>query len=113
MLSIVSYFFLGSAIIALGVTYQVGYIENNWWALVKYNLTIAPFLFIANMLLSMGFGKGHALLNNMAATVAMQTFLYYGFLVLFSYLILGDKISFVKVIGGISLIAAGIWMLKS
>ena len=113
MYSILGYFLLGSAIIALGVTYQVRHIENDWWALVKYNLTIAPFLFFANTLLSMGFGKGHAVMNNMAATVAIQTILYYSFLILFSYYLLGDKISFFKAIGGVSLIAAGIWVLKS
>lgn len=113
MLAVLGYFFFGSAIIALGVTWQVRSIENDWWALVKYNLMISPFLFLANTLLSMGFGKGHAVLQNVAAVVAFQTVIYYGFLVLFSYFLLGDKITLVKAIAGISLMAAGIWVLKS
>ena len=113
MVSVLGYFLLGSAIIALGVTWQVRHIENDWWALIKYNLTIAPFLFFANTLLSMGFGKGHLVIKNMAAVVAFQTVAYYGFLLLFSYLILGDKVSLLKAVTGVALMATGVWVLRS
>lgn len=113
MLSVMGYFLLGSAIIALGVTWQVSRIDNEWWALIKYNLMISPFLFFANNLLSMGFGKGHEVIPNMAAVVAFQTVIYYSFLVLFAYLLMGDKISLTKAVTGVALMAAGIWVLKS
>ena len=49
----------------------------------------------------------------MAAVVAFQTVIYYSFLVLFAYLLMGDKISLTKAVTGVALMAAGIWVLKS
>ena len=113
MFGILACFVFGSAIIALGVSWQVKYISNDWWALTKYNLTISPLLFIANILLSMGFGLGHGVVKNVPAVVALQTVIYYAFLIFFSYYLVGDKISFVKAAAGVTLLAAGIWVLKS
>lgn len=113
MLGILACFVFGSAIIALGVSWQVKHISNDWWALAKYNLTISPLLFLANILLSMGFGLGHSVIKNVPAVVALQTIIYYAFLILFSYFLVGDKISLAKAAAGVTLLAAGIWVLKS
>lgn len=113
MLGILAFFAVGSAIIALGVSWQVKHISTEWWALVKYNLTISPLLFFANVLLSMGFGMGHSVIKNVPAVVALQTVIYYAFLILFSYYLVGDKISLIKATTGVALLVAGIWVLKS
>lgn len=113
MFLVLSCFVVGSAVIALSVAWQIKHIEPSWLAVAKYQLYIAPALFLANIILSVGFGQGHNFVKNTPAVIATQTVIYYFFLTLFSVYIVGDKISLVKAVSGVALIIAGVIVLKS
>ncbi|MFZ7104666.1 MAG: hypothetical protein ACOWWO_18685 [Peptococcaceae bacterium] len=104
---------VGSFIIALTVSWQVKYIAPDFLTIAKYNLLIAPVLFLANVSLGMAFTKGHQLYKNLPLMIASQTFIYYLFILAFSMYLLGDKISVTKTLCAFSLIAFSIWLIKS
>ncbi|MFZ5943208.1 MAG: hypothetical protein ACOYVD_03805 [Bacillota bacterium] len=103
----------GSFIIAATVSWQVKNINPDFISVAKYNLMIAPILFLANISLGIGFTKGHQLFNNLPLMIASQTFIYYMFILAFSIYLLGDDVSIIKVVIAFILIAFSIWLIKS
>ncbi|KJS23610.1 MAG: hypothetical protein VR72_00420 [Clostridiaceae bacterium BRH_c20a] len=104
---------VGSFIIALTVSWQVKNINPDFISVAKYNLMIAPILFLANISLGIGFTKGHQIYKNLPLIIASQTFIYYLFILGFSMYLLGDKVSVIKALLAFSMIAFAIWLIKS
>ncbi len=113
MLFIIGLLAFGSLILALFITLQVKIITPDFLNVVKYNLYILPFILAANISLGMGFIRGHEITKNLPLILAVQTFLYYIMILIFSIFILGDKISYSKVFLGYLFIIMGIWLIKS
>ena len=75
--------------------------------MLRYNLAILPLVFLANVFLGIGFIKAHETLKNLPLLVAGQTFTYYSFVLAFSVFLLGERVSVVKTVAGMALIAVG------
>ena len=103
---------LGSLILAFVLSWQVKYIPAEIYAVIRFNLLMLPLLLAANVALGTAFIKANEIINNMPLVAAMQTFIYYIFIVLFTVFFLGDKVSLSRALAGFSLIAAGIFLLK-
>jgi drug/metabolite transporter (DMT)-like permease len=103
---------VGSLLIAFLMTWQVKYIQPQMLDVLKYNAYILLPMWVANSALGMGFIIGHSTFKNFTLVVAGQTFVYYCFLVIFSYFLLGERPDFVRLILGFSLIISGIYVLK-
>jgi len=73
------WFFLviGSAVLAFALSWQVKYIPPAVGPVIRYNLVILPLVFLANVLLGIGFVKAHGVLKNLPLLAAGQTFMYY------------------------------------
>jgi len=104
---------LGSAIIAVTVTWQVKHVNSDFLSIAQYNFRIIPFLFIANVSLGMAFIKGHLVVKNLPLLIASQTFIYYIFILLFTIILLGDKVSIPRALVAFILMTVSIWLLKS
>ena len=103
---------LGSLILAFVLSWQGKYIPAEIYAVIRFNLLILALLLAANVALGTAFIKANEIINNMPLVAAMQTFIYYIFIVLFTIFFLGDKVSLSRDLAGFSLIAAGIFLLK-
>ena len=103
---------LGSLILAFVISWQVKYIPAEIYAVIRFNILMLPLLLAANVALGTAFIKANGIINNMPLVAAMQTFIYYIFLVLFAIFFLGDMISLSRALAGFGLIAAGIFLLK-
>jgi uncharacterized membrane protein len=99
--------------LALFVTLQVKFINPDFLSVFKYNIYILPFILLANISLGMGFLKGHEIIKNLPLILAVQTFIYYVMVMIFSVLILGDKLSYSRVFLGYLFMIFGIWLIKS
>lgn len=106
------YFLVGSVLLALLVSWQVKHVAADWLSIAKFYLYSLPILFLANTALALGYARAHAFWQNLTAAVAGQTLIYYLFLLLFSIVILGDKVSLARSLIGIGFIVAGIYILK-
>ena len=103
---------LGSLILAFVISWQVKYMSAEIYAVIRFNILMLPLLLAANVALGTAFIKANGIINNMPLVAAMQTFIYYIFLVLFAIFFLGDMISLSRALAGFGLIAAGIFLLK-
>lgn len=112
MALIVFLLIFGSAMISLVVSWQVKYIPPEFGALARYNLLIAPLIFSANLALGTAFVRAHVIMKNLPFLVALQTFIYYLFLLAFSVLLVGEKVSIARALLGFTLMVLGIWVLK-
>ncbi len=112
MALIVSLLVYGSGMISLLISWQVKHVAPELGALARYNLIIIPLIFSANLALGTAFVRAHVVLKNLPFLVALQTFIYYLFLLVFSVLLVGEKISVARALLGFSLMVLGIWILK-
>jgi len=94
------WFFLvvGSAVLAFALSWQVKYVPPAVGPVVRYNLVILPLIFLANVLLGIGFVKAHRVLKNLPLLAAGQTFMYYLFLLAFSIFLAGDRVSVARAV---------------
>ncbi|MGB9805069.1 hypothetical protein [Desulfofundulus sp.] len=106
---LISWFFLvvGSVVLSFLVAWQVKTVHPGVIPVVKYNLTVLPLYFLANVALSIGFIRAHEAIRNLPLVVAGQSFMYYVFLLIFSVLLVGDRVSVARALTGFALIAAG------
>ncbi|KAB2951181.1 DMT family protein [Heliorestis acidaminivorans] len=102
---------LGSLFIALVVTLQTKYIDPNWLDVGKYNLYTFPVMFIANTLLFIAFTKGQAIFGSLAVVVGIQIAIYMLSIALFSYLMLGQQLSWNTALG-IALLVLAVFFLN-
>ncbi|HUW63243.1 MAG TPA: hypothetical protein VMW83_00870 [Spirochaetia bacterium] len=98
---------LGSGLLSFLVVWQVKTVSPVVGAVARYNLVVLPLLYVANVLLGGGFVKAHTLLRNLPLVAAGQSFVYNVLLLVFSVLILGDRIPLGRSLAGFLLIAAG------
>lgn len=110
-----AFFYLTSAsvLLALIVTWQTKTIDPNLISIAKYNLLVLPLLYLSNTFLGLGINKGHELTQNLPLMVASQGMVYNLAILLFSIIILGDKVSVVKTIIAFVFISTGLYILKS
>jgi uncharacterized membrane protein len=113
MLRIVLLLSGGSILLALLVTLQVKFTGADWGSIAKYYLAVLPVLFTANIFIGLGLNKGHAIFHNLPLLIAVQTFVYYLMIALFSVYILGNKLSVPRTAIAFSLIIFAIYLLKS
>jgi hypothetical protein len=98
---------LGSGLLSFLVVWQVKTVPPAVGAVARYNLLVLPLLYAANVLLGGGFVKAHALVKNLPLVAAGQSFVYNVLLLVFSVLILGDRLPVGRSLAGFLLIAAG------
>ena len=102
---------LGSTILAVVLAWQVKTVPPAVGAVARYNLVVLPLLYAANVLLGAAFIKAHALVRNLPLAVAGQSFVYNILLLVFSLLILGDRLPVGRSVAGFLLIAGGVALL--
>lgn len=88
----------GSALLSLLIACQVKYVSPEIVAVVRYNLVILPLIFLANTALGASFTRAHETVKNLPLLAAGQSFVYYLFLLVFSVLLVGDKVSFPRAV---------------
>ncbi len=103
----------GSVLLALIITWQTKTIDPNLLSIAKYNLLVLPLLYIANTLLGLGINKAHGISGNLPLWVASQGMFYNLAILVFSIVILGDKVSIAKTLVAFLLISTGLYLLKS
>lgn len=103
---------VSAVLFAFLMVWQVKHVPNDPFAILKYNLIIAPIIYIANSALGMAFIKGHEFIANLPLINAVQTFIYYLLLLFFSVWILGDEIDIGRATLAFLLIAIAVWLLK-
>lgn len=112
-MALVAFFILiGSAILSLVVTWQVRHVSPEVGSLAIFYLKALPLLFLANLSLGVAFTRGHQILKNLPLLVAMQSFTYYLFLLLFAVVIIHDRVPAGRAVLGFLLLAAGVYVLK-
>lgn len=103
----------GSAVLAFLISWQVRHVAPDFWPVVRYNLAVLPLIFAANTALGLAFVRAHGAVKNLPFLVESQSFIYYMFMVAFSVLLVGDKITAGRAVAGFALIAAGVYLLKA
>ena len=102
----------GSAALAFMISWQVRYVQPELLQVVRFNLYMLPLIFAANIALATAFIRANTVFKNLPLLAAAQSFIYYMFIVAFSILLVGEKISLWRAVAGFGLIAAGVWVLK-
>lgn len=102
-----------SVLLALVVTWQAKTIDPTLLSIAKYNLLVLPLLYLSNTFLGLGINKGHEITKNLSLMVASQGMIYNLAILVFSILILGNKVSVPKSILAFLLISTGLYLLKS
>lgn len=113
MTAVFFYLTSASALLALIVTWQAKTVDPTFISIAKFNLLVLPFIYLANTFLGLGINKGHDLFGNLPLMVASQGLVYNLCILVFSILILGDKVSVGKALIAFALISTGIYILKS
>jgi len=113
MIAIAALLALGSSILSFLISWQVKHIVPEIWPVTRYNLVILPLTFIANTALGLAFVRAHGVVKNLPLLVAAQSFLYYFFVLVFSVLLVGDKIPVGRAIAGFVLMAVGAYLIKN
>lgn len=98
---------LGSGLLSFLVVWQVKTVPPVVGAVARYNLIFLPLLYAANLLLGGAFIKAHTLVKNLPLVAAGQSLVYNIALLVFSVLILGDRLSITRSLVGFLLIAVG------
>jgi uncharacterized membrane protein len=98
---------MGSALLSFLVVWQVKTVPPAVGAVARYNLIVLPLLYCANVLLGGGFVKAHTLVKNLPLVAAGQSLVYNVLLLVFSVLVLGDRLPLARSLAGFLLIAAG------
>jgi hypothetical protein len=102
----------GSAVLAFIISWQVRYVQPELGQIVRYNFMMLPLILAANIALATAFIRGNAVLKNLPLLAAAQSFIYYMFIVAFSIILVGEKVSLGRAVAGFGLIAAGVLVLK-
>ncbi len=102
----------GSASLAFLISWQVRYVQPELGQVARFNFAMLPLIFAANIALATAFIKANGVFKNLPLLAAAQSFIYYMFIVAFSILLVGEKISPGRAVAGFGLVAAGIWVLK-
>ncbi|NLI12619.1 hypothetical protein [Pelotomaculum propionicicum] len=102
----------GSAVLAFMIAWQVRYVQPEFLSVTRFNLYMLPLILAANIALATAFIRANSLLKNLPLLAAAQSFFYYMFVVGFSILIVGEKISLGRAALGFGMMAAGVWVLK-
>lgn len=102
----------GSAVLSFMISWQVRYIQPEFSHVARYNLTMLPLIFAANIALATAFIRANGVLKNLPLLAAAQSFIYYMFIVAFSIFLIGEEISPGRALAGFGLMAAGVWVLK-
>lgn len=112
MATIVALIIFGSGLLTLLLSWQVKHVSPDFGSVIRYNLLILPLLFAANVALGVAFIRANGVVKNLPLLVAAQSFIYYLFLLAFSVLLIGEKISIGRAVVGFGLMAVGVWVLK-
>jgi hypothetical protein len=102
----------GSAALSFMIAWQVRYVQPEFISVARYNLLMLPLIFAANIALATAFIRANGILKNLPMLAATQSFIYYSFIVAFSILLVGEKVSIGRAVVGFGLMAAGVWVLK-
>jgi hypothetical protein len=94
------------------IAWQVRYVQPEFISVARYNLLMLPLIFAANIALATAFIRANGILKNLPMLAATQSFIYYSFIVAFSILLVGEKVSIGRAVVGFGLMAAGVWVLK-
>jgi hypothetical protein len=105
--SVLVFLVTGSAVLSFTLSWRVKYVPLAVGPVLRYNLAILPLVFLGNVFLEISFVKAHGALKNLPLLAAGQTFTYYSFLLAFSVFLLGERVSVVKTVAGMALIAVG------
>ncbi len=112
MAIIVALIIFGSGLLPLLLSWQVKHVSPDFGSVTRYNLLILPFIFAANVALGVAFIRANEVVKNLPLLVAAQSFIYYLFILAFSILLIGEKISIGRAVVGFGLMAVGVWVLK-
>lgn len=112
MTAIFALLVFGSAVLSFMLSWQVKYVQPDISSVARYNLFMLPLIFAANIALATAFIRANGVLKNLPLLAAAQSFIYYMFILAFSILLVGEKVSLGRAVAGFGLMAAGIWMLK-
>lgn len=112
MAIIVALLIFGSGVLSLLISWQVKNVSPDLSSVVRYNLFVLPLIFAANTALGAAFIRANEVIRNLPLLAAAQSFIYYLFLLAFSVLLVGEKISIGRALIGYGLMAAGVWVLK-
>lgn len=112
MAIVVALLIFGSGVLSLLISWQVKHVSPDFSSVVRYNLLILPFIFAANVALGAAFIRANEVVKNLPLLAATQSFIYYLFLLAFSILLVGEKVSVGRAFVGFGLMAAGVWVLK-
>lgn len=102
----------GSAVLSFMIAWQVRHVQPEFISVARYNLFMLPLIFAANIALATAFIRANGVVKNLPMLAAAQSFIYYLFILAFSILIIGEKISIGRAVVGFGLMAAGVWVLK-
>lgn len=102
----------GSAALAFMIAWQVRYVQPEFISVARYNLLMLPLIFAANIALATAFIRANGVIKNLPLMAAAQSFIYYLFILAFTILIVGEKVSIGRAVIGFGLMAAGVWVLK-
>jgi hypothetical protein len=102
----------GSAVLSFMLAWQVKHVPAEYFPVVRYNVLMLPLILAANVALATAFIRANEVVKNLPLVAAVQSFMYYFFMVVFTIFIVGEKLSVGRAVVGFSLMAAGIWILK-
>jgi hypothetical protein len=102
----------GSLVLSFMLSWQVKHVPAEIYPVIRYNVLMLPLILAANVALATAFIRANEVVKNLPLVAAVQSFIYYFFIVVFTIFLVGEKIPISRAVVGFSLMAAGIWILK-
>jgi len=102
----------GSVVLSFMLSWQVKHVPAEFYPVLRYNVYMLPLILAANVALATAFIRANEVVKNLPLVAAVQSFMYYIFIVVFTIFLVGEKVPVGRAVAGFGLMAAGIWMLK-